>query len=40
MKIKNVTLNNRKSIYQMLSLLHVLDCEFDLIVKDRVSATA
>lgn len=27
--------NYRKSIDQMLSLLHILDCEVDLVVKDR-----
>jgi len=32
--------NYRKSIDQMLSLLYVLDCEFDLIVKDRVATVA
>jgi hypothetical protein len=30
--------NYRKSIDQMLLLLQVLDCEFELIVKDRVTA--
>jgi hypothetical protein len=32
--------NYRKSIDQMLLLLQVLDCEFELIVKDRVTAMA
>lgn len=32
--------NYRKSMDQMLSLLYVLDCEFDLIVKDRVATVA
>jgi hypothetical protein len=29
--------NYRKSIDQMLSLLHILDCEIDLVVKDRAA---
>jgi hypothetical protein len=30
--------NTRKSIGQMLSLLHILDCDVELIVKKRKSA--
>lgn len=32
--------NYRKSIDQLLYLLHVLNCEVDLVVKDRVANTA
>jgi hypothetical protein len=30
--------NYRKSVRQMLSLLHLLDCEVELVIKDRRSA--
>lgn len=30
--------NTKKSIGQMISLLHVLDCDVDVIVKDRAAA--
>jgi hypothetical protein len=30
--------NSRKSVRQMLSLLHLLDCEVELVIKDRQSA--
>ena len=32
--------NYRKSVDQLLNLLHVLDCEVDLVVKDRASNIA
>lgn len=32
--------NYRKSVDQLLYLLHVLDCEVDLVVKDRAAHTA
>jgi hypothetical protein len=32
--------NYRKSVDQLLYLLHVLDCEVDLVVKDRAANTA
>ena len=30
--------NTRKSVKQMISLLHILDCEVDLTVRDRVAS--
>ena len=32
------TTNYRKSVRQMLTLLHVLDCEVDFVIKERKSA--
>ena len=32
------TTNYRKSVRQMLTLLHTLDCEVDFVIKDRKSA--
>ena len=32
------TTNKRKSIKQLVSLLHVLDCDVELVVKDKLAA--
>jgi hypothetical protein len=37
MKMRSIKPNNRKSVDKVLHLLHVLDCEVDLVVKNRTA---